>query len=113
MEAKIQSVKEQITLMRSGPVKKRFPNSLKEEILSLYSTSENPMTLLRDLKVNYGTVVLWRKTVKPKSNSVFRPVSISAKTTESPRLVFNNGICIENLSEDFLFKVLSNAIPSR
>ena len=118
MQAKLQSVKEQITLIRSGPVKKRFPPSLKEEIVELYSASENPAQLLRELEVNSGSVANWRKAVKrnakkEKSTSTFRPVSISKQTLESPRLVLANGICIENLSEDFLVKVLTHAIPSR
>lgn len=118
MQAKLQSVKEQIALMRSGPRKKRFPLSLKEEILYLYSASEHPMSLLRELQVNYGSVIMWRKTIKPRvhkkqKGSSFRPVAISTNIPESPRLVLTNGIFIENLSVEFLIKVLSHVIPSR
>ena len=118
MQSSLQSVKEQITLMRSGSVKKRFPLSLKEEIVTLYLASENPAQLLKELDVNRVSVAKWRKTIKRKaikepSGSRFRPVTISKQASDCLRLVLASGIYIDNLSEEFLIKVLIHVIPSR
>lgn len=118
MEEKIQSLHAQIKLIKSKPGATRFPDPLKNEILELYQSSKQRTDLLRKLGLGFTTLQRWLKKENKNSilssttNTVFKTISISEKISVLPRIVFKNGIVIENVNEDFLLKVISYAISA-
>ena len=116
MEKKILKVISQIEAINSQPGPKRFPKPLKQEILSLYRRSKERSKFAKRLGIGGSTIYYWLHSgVSAKKSSVeqipkFKAVAVSSKVKESPKLVLSNGFSVENLSEEFLFKVLTHAI---
>jgi|GEM_PF-6839488 len=104
MEDKIQEVVSKINIIKSKPGVQRFPESLKQEILALYRSSEGHFMIAKQLGLSQSTLTKWQradalKSALPATSAAFKTVSISAKQPQSLRLVLTNGIFVENLSE--------------
>ena len=118
MEEKIQSLQAQIKLAKAIPCSTRFTDSLKKEILDLYQSSNQRSDLLRHLDLGLTTVCRWirKENQKPglnlTTNTIFKTISVSAKNLVAPRIVFKNGVIVENINEDFLLKVMARVISA-
>lgn len=96
----------------------RYPEDLKVKILGLYKISRQKNKLLRFLKLNHSTLQVWRRNCnsladqnsnRKSQTSTFKAVAVVRSVDlKNIRVVLPNGICFENCSEEFLFKVLSN-----
>lgn len=118
MEEKIQEIVFKIKSFRSLPGPIRYPESLKQEIIALYYQSKHPTRLVEQLGLSYGSVTAWRRIENStptltKAVGIFKTIAVSPQPPAQMRLVFTNGIFVENLSEEFLLKVLKNAFSAR
>ena|ERR1035437_7759640 len=114
MEDQLQDLIFKIQKIKSRSGRIRYPESLKRDVVALYRASQGRMKLLGQLGIGRATVAKWVKTDAVPlrlSESVFKSVSVSP--TSLPRLVLINGISVENLSEEFILKVLAYAFSTR
>ena len=113
MEERILEVILQIKAIKSKPGPRKYPEPLRQEIIELYIISKRRLALSKRLGVGTSTISNWRRSNRVPTGTAnvnFKSISVFNKFTDSPRLIFSNGIFVENLSEEFLFRMISRAI---
>ena len=116
MENRIRKLASRIRAIKSKSVRPRYPAALKHEVLAVYQAAGKRLEVLRRLGLGYTTVAVWLRAeaVRPTgSGQTFKSISVAATPSPRPILVFSNGISVENLSEEFLTKVLAHAFSTR
>ncbi len=113
MENQIQDLISQIQAIQSKSGKRsRFPPALKAAVVKVYRRSENRAKLRAQLGIGHSTLSLWLRLdaeSRRSRKSAFKSMCVSEPKL-SPRLCLASGVSVENLSEEFLFKVLTDAL---
>jgi hypothetical protein len=106
-DKRIQNIKQQVDrAKKSGPGRPSFPNSLKQEVVSILKSGINPDLLSQLTGLSASSLSRWSR----GQNSGFHQVSKTESKVQkniSYKLQLPSGISIESSSEELLKLVLS------